>query len=52
MCVCMFIGFSGVCVHPLGFDKADCGIGKQVYHGCKLWITILANVKIVTAPIC
>lgn len=33
-------------------DEADYGIGKKAYHGCKLWVIILANVKIITAPSC
>lgn len=52
MCVCIFIFFQVFVLHRLCFDEADCGIGKKVYHGCKLWIAILTNVKVITAPSC
>lgn len=53
MCVCIFIFFSSVWVaSQLCIDEVDFGIGKKAYHGCKLWVIILANVKITTAPSC
>ena len=47
VCVCVCVYASHLCI-----DEADYGIGKEAYHRCKLWVTILDNSKIETASRC